>query len=149
MRLRARRGGDRGSVAVEFALILPVFLMLVYAGIAYGVALSAKATLTEAAADGARAAVAGTSATYTTLAANQAKTAVDANLLGADNAGAISISTPTPVTPCPHSASSTSTCVTVAITYNYSAHPLIPNLPGLSVAMPHAIAVSYTVQVLP
>lgn len=149
MKIRRRRGDDRGSVAVEFALILPVFLMLVYAGIAFGVAMSARATLTEAAADGARAAIGGTSATYQSMAAGQAKTAIDASLPSADTAGAITISTPTPVTPCPHSGSSTSTCVTVAITYNYAAHPLIPNLPGMGVVMPSTMNVSYTVQVTP
>ena len=149
MRMRTRRGDDRGSVAVEFALILPVFLMLVYAGIAFGVAMSARATMTEAAADGARAAIGGTPATYQSLAAGQAKTAVDASLQSADTAGAITISTPAPVTPCPHSTSSTSTCVTVGITYNYAAHPLIPNLPGMGVVMPSTMNVSYTVQVAP
>lgn len=45
---------DRGAVAVEFALLLPVLLLLVFGIIDFGRALNAQITLTQAAREGAR-----------------------------------------------------------------------------------------------
>lgn len=58
--LRARRfvtrlSTDRGAVAVEFALVLPLFLILVFGIIDFSRAYNAQITLTEAAAEAARA----------------------------------------------------------------------------------------------
>jgi len=51
---RARPGGDRGAAAVEFALLLPVLLLIVFGIIDFGRALNAQITLTQAAREGAR-----------------------------------------------------------------------------------------------
>jgi Flp pilus assembly protein TadG len=54
-RVRADRfGRDRGAAAVEFALLLPVVLLLVFGLIDFGRALNAQITLTQAAREGAR-----------------------------------------------------------------------------------------------
>lgn len=53
-RRRRRLPADSGAVAVEFALILPVFLLLVFAMIDFGRMLNAQITLSEAAREGAR-----------------------------------------------------------------------------------------------
>ncbi len=45
---------DRGAAAVEFALLLPVLLLLVFGIIDFGRALNAQITLTQAAREGAR-----------------------------------------------------------------------------------------------
>jgi Flp pilus assembly protein TadG len=45
---------DRGSVAVEFALLLPMLLLIVFGIIDFGRALNAQITLTQAAREGAR-----------------------------------------------------------------------------------------------
>ena len=45
---------DRGAAAVEFALLLPVLLLIVFGLIAFGRALNAQIPLTQAAAGGAR-----------------------------------------------------------------------------------------------
>lgn len=50
--LRAR--GDRGAAAVEFALLLPVLLLLLFGIIDFGRALNAQITITQAAREGAR-----------------------------------------------------------------------------------------------
>ena len=64
---------DRGAVAIEFALLLPVLLLLLFGIIDFGRALNASITLTQAAREGARLAavadangVPNTSATVTT-----------------------------------------------------------------------------------
>jgi Flp pilus assembly protein TadG len=58
----ARSDGDRGSAAVEFALITPVVLAVVLAVVQVILAMHVRATMTSAAAEGARAgALAGSS----------------------------------------------------------------------------------------
>ena len=53
------RAGDRGTTAVEFALLLPLLLMMVFGLIDFGRALNAQLTLTQAAREGARLAALG------------------------------------------------------------------------------------------
>jgi Flp pilus assembly protein TadG len=54
--VKARRGRDRerGATAVEFALLLPMLLLLLFGIIDFGRALNAQITLTQAAREGAR-----------------------------------------------------------------------------------------------
>jgi Flp pilus assembly protein TadG len=52
---------DRGAAAVEFALLLPLLLLLVFGIIDFGRALNAQITLTQAAREGARLAALGES----------------------------------------------------------------------------------------
>lgn len=65
MRRRALRWGagcrrtghdDRGAAAVEFALVVPILLLLVFGIVNFGQFLSVRQTATQAAAEGARAA---------------------------------------------------------------------------------------------
>jgi Flp pilus assembly protein TadG len=49
------KSSDRGAAAVEFALVLPLLLILIFGIIDFGRMLNAKITLTEAAREGARA----------------------------------------------------------------------------------------------
>jgi Flp pilus assembly protein TadG len=51
-----RRGSEAGAAAVEFALVLPVLMLLIFGIIDFGRMLNAKITITEAAREGARAA---------------------------------------------------------------------------------------------
>ena len=55
---RRTKGAERGSVLVEFSLVFALFVLVIYALISFGVILAAKNSLTHAAAEGARAAVA-------------------------------------------------------------------------------------------
>src|SRR5262252_10068455 len=48
------RGRDRGATAVEFALLLPILLLIVFGIIDFGRALNTQITLTQAARVGAR-----------------------------------------------------------------------------------------------
>ena len=67
--MRRRRAAtdshDRGSVAVEFALLLPVLLLIIFGTIDFGRAINAQITLTQAAREGARLASLGYPATGT------------------------------------------------------------------------------------
>jgi Flp pilus assembly protein TadG len=53
---RTDRGTDRGAAAVEFALVMPLLLLILFAIIDFGRMLNTQITLTEAAREGARAA---------------------------------------------------------------------------------------------
>jgi Flp pilus assembly protein TadG len=60
MRSLRRRGEDQGSAAVEFALVLPVLMIILFGIIDFGRMLNTRITLSQAANEGARAvAVAG------------------------------------------------------------------------------------------
>ncbi len=56
MTSRSRSGGDQGSAAVEFVLVLPVLLLILFAIVDFGRLLNAKIVLSQAAHEGARAA---------------------------------------------------------------------------------------------
>jgi Flp pilus assembly protein TadG len=56
---RGRKARDRGSVAVEFALVLPVLLLIVFGIVDFGRALNAQIVLTGAAREGVRLAALG------------------------------------------------------------------------------------------
>jgi TadE-like protein len=99
--LLRRRSADRGAAAVEFALLLPLLLILVFGIIDFGRMLNAQITLTEAAREGARASALGTSAS----------TRVD-QLTG--GLGTVNTST----TACPANPSATDT-TTVTVTYQF------------------------------
>ena len=151
MRGRSDRGGDRGAVAVEFALILPIFLLFVYGTITFGIALSVKQMVSQAAAEGARSSVGAQmivgdldqNAAYVRVAAARAGAALGSNAQWATL-------TPTIETPCPNAAANqaSSVCVKVTVSYPYAAHPLIPTLPGLGFVVPSTISSVYEVQVL-
>lgn len=134
---------------MEFALIFPVFLLLVYGGLSYGLAMSTKGQITEAAAEGARAAVGaqpinGNYCTgYATAAMNQAQNSLSA--MGGASQWA-SIPTPT-VSSTNCSSFTTGVTITVSISYPYSAHPTIPNAPGLGLVLPPMINSTYVVEV--
>lgn len=55
---------ERGSAAIEFALILPIFLLVLFGIINYGILMYDQAVVTNAAREGARWAAIHTSSTY-------------------------------------------------------------------------------------
>src|ERR1700733_14240458 len=58
-RTKRRRGerGERGAEMVEFAFVVVLLIALLYGIVSYGLILSAQSTVTQAAADGARAGI--------------------------------------------------------------------------------------------
>jgi len=98
-----RRARDRGAAAVEFALLLPVLLLIVFGIIDFGRALNAQITLTEAAREGARLAALG-----------------QPNVVGRTQAAATGLSpVSVSVTSCPAGAGPTANAV-VGVSYPFS-----------------------------
>jgi Flp pilus assembly protein TadG len=53
--VRTRRDGERGAAAVEFALVVPILLILVFGIIDFGLAMTQQSLISNAAREGARA----------------------------------------------------------------------------------------------
>ncbi|WP_092353407.1 TadE/TadG family type IV pilus assembly protein [Collimonas sp. OK242] len=140
MGARARAIVQRGVAAIEFALIFPVFFLMLYGIINYAMIFMAQQSLTLAAEEGARAAL-----RYTLVdvdrgtAACATVTPLVSWLVHADQCQ--------PPTPAPCAALSSARCITVKVTYPYSTYPLVPPLPGMSAALPATLGSAATVQI--
>lgn len=151
-RRRLRRRGDRGAAAVEFALVVPVLVLLLFGIISFGFMLAFRQNLSQAAAEGARAAAVQLDATKRTSSATAAVTGsldnagiacTGGNLLkGSTDVGDCTVSA---ATPC--SVGSTEMCVTVTLTYLYRANPTIPSVPFISSTLPEKLTYASTVRV--
>ncbi len=126
-----RRHDERGAAVVEFAIASVVLLVLLFGIITYGYALSFKQSLTQAAAEGARAgAVSGEAA-----ALPQVANAVRAfNQTCGVGGLACSTSTAAADTGCTAGA-----CIRVRVTYNWKDYPLLPRFPGLGFLLPDTL----------
>lgn len=134
---RSRRrlvGRDqRGTAMVEFALVVGLFVFIIYGLVAFGMILATKQRVTNAAAEGARAAVGQT----TSVGAVGAATSRVQAALGM----------PGPYTPIYSTAACGSNqCITVTITYNLATNPVVPPAPGLGLVTPNAISSTAVVQ---
>ena len=136
---RSRVRSERGAAAVEFALVVPLLLLLLFAIISYGYLLSFRQALSQGASEAARAAV-------VDLDANSGGADVTAVIDGSlDSYGVTCASaamTCEVSDPAPCGAGGEPLCVTVTLTYDYDADPLVPPLPGLGLVLPDRL--SYT-----
>lgn len=118
---------------VEFALVLPLLLLLIYVIISYGAQFLVLQTVKQAASDGARAAIAGTTpASEISLATQQ----VDSDLSYLSSPPSVTV---TPSASCPGGGSppaGSGGCITVTVDYTgpqiIPAFPGTPNLPASS-----------------
>jgi Flp pilus assembly protein TadG len=116
-----RSRGERGAVAVELALVLPILLVLVFGVIDFGRAFNAQETLTQAAREGSRLAAVCNSASPSTCGTVAARTQAAApNLTGMTVAPSICATGAT---------SATDAVVTTTWTISYSS-PLVGLIPG-------------------
>ena len=129
---------------VEFAFVVVLLIALLYGIISYGLILSAQSTITQAAADGARA---GIVASTTAVATAQAQAGTDVGWMNKGSCGtsATIITCVASEAPCPSNANNQ--CLTVTVTYNYSSSPLFPELPGMGVIMPSTISSTDVLQI--
>jgi Flp pilus assembly protein TadG len=129
---------------IEFAFVILLLVALIYGIVSVGLSLAAKATVTQAAEDGARAGIVDSTA-LAAKAAAIAQASGDLSWMGkgACNAGVITcVATEAPCT-----SNTANTCLTVNVSYNYAAHPLFPIMPGLGILAPATISSSATLQV--
>lgn len=132
---------DRGAAAVEFALIMPILLLLVFGIISYGYMLSFRQAISQAAAEGARAAA------VAQVAADRDDNAIDAVNEALDSYGVTCAGVTGPllrnddtvgdcsVTVAACANDSTVQCATVSIDYAYDDNPLLP-VPGVGIVLP-------------
>ncbi len=142
-----RRTSQRGVAAVEFAIIFPLFFVVLYGIVTFSLMFVAQQNLTLAAEEGARAALdyqqASSVSAALTARANAACSAAN-NMIATMVSSATCVATPAA---CNYNAAMD--CVNVTLTYNYAANPLIPNLPIMSVVMPASLVSSAMVQLNP
>jgi Flp pilus assembly protein TadG len=145
--LRCARADD-GVSAIEFAIVFPLFFLIFYAIVTYSLIFVAQQTLTLSAEEGARAALRYQKAATTVAQALDLRTAATCTTAaGLKNwLGSTSTCTATHAA-CSYDA--TMQCVAVSVTYNYAAHPLVPSLPLLSLALPTQLSAQATVQLNP
>lgn len=131
-RARLRRGDESGAAILEFSLVVILFVSFLYALVAFGVILAKKQEITNAAADGARAAVGSTTPAAT------AQARVEEAL------GAPGKYTATYVPgPC---VGGTGTCITVTINWDYAGNPVVPNPPLFGKVTPDTLSAKAVVQ---
>jgi Flp pilus assembly protein TadG len=126
---------------LEFALVIPIFIFVLYGLIAFGLMLSAKQTVTNAASEGARAAVGATGDPVGTAKARVKQAMSTYSGYDVDDANqfnAVSAACPAPAT--------THQCITVKVTYPYSSKPLVPPAPGLGLVTPDKLTSTAVVQ---
>lgn len=141
---------DRGAAAVEFALVVPLLVLLLFGIISYGVMLSFRQTLSQAATEGARAAAVtflsedkrdeATSAVAEALDSFGLTCGAGETLLrGGVTVGRCEISDPGACTP---AAAEGVECVTVRLVYDYAENSLVPSFPGVGVVLPDTLTYS-------
>lgn len=120
---------------VEFALVAILLFGLVFSIIGYAYMMSFQQSLTQAAAEGARA---GAVAAVGNAQAD-ARTAVDDALggFGVDCDSAGMTCTIPPPAPCEGNAAKQ--CITVTLRYQYRAHPLLPSVPFVDRTLPATV----------
>ena len=130
--MRCRRRDENGAVLVEFVLVLPIFLFLIFAMISIGVMFSFRQTLSQAAADGARAAaVAPANLTFTQRrdrAIGAVNEAFDGEAGDPVSCGVGGLTCAVPAVPT--SCGDADQCISVTLTHAYAANPRI-ELPQL------------------
>ena len=136
---RLRRRNESGAALVEFSLVIGLFVMILYGLVYFGMALATKQRVTNAAAEGARAAVGATDAAAAqTTAQNRV-----VSLLGTPN-GRYTVA---PVAAaCDTSDPTGPQCITVTINYDWENHPVVPAAPGLRLAPVDNLGSSAVVQ---
>jgi Flp pilus assembly protein TadG len=159
-----RRRDEDGAEMVEFAFVVVLLIALLYGIVSYGLILSAQSTVTQAAADGARAGIvaassggsAGPPCTTSACTVSEAQAATDLGWMdkgtcyqpGATPPVGTTASTLSCVATegaCP--SNSSNQCLTVTVTYKYGQSPLFPELPGMGVITPSTISSTDVLQI--
>jgi Flp pilus assembly protein TadG len=141
-----RREDDRGASAVEFALVVPFLLLIIFGIIAFGMMLSFRQTMSQAATEGARAGALSSGASSTARGTDAKNAASSA--LGALKVGGVALACGSSNVTCtyaeaPCSNDTTHTCSTLTVSYPYRAHPML-SLPFVNLVMPSTLSYAAT-----
>jgi Flp pilus assembly protein TadG len=149
-----RRRDESGAEMVEFALVVVLLIALLYGIISYGLILAAQSTITQAAADGARAGIVqsstascGTPGTPCAISTAEGQAASDVGWLNKGTCGTASTTITCVATEAACPSNANNQCLTVKVVYNYNSNPLFPELPGMGVITPSTISSSNTLQI--
>jgi len=124
---------------VEFALVIGLFVLVLYGLIAYGLALDLKQNMTHAATEGARAAIGAVPTgveTQDDAAKRVALDTVDHAMASFSQWEKTTAYRDASIDQCGQSPPTTAKCITVTLTYPYGTKPIVPNAPGLGVVIP-------------
>lgn len=138
---RDMRRDESGAAFAEFVIILPFFLFLIFAMVSYGGLFSFRQTLSQAATEGARAAVIAPANSTFAVRSSRAITAVNEAFQGEIGAGVscgtggLTCTIPTTPTSCGNSAE----CISVTLTYAYATHPRFPVPVFLNFTVPNQV----------
>lgn len=149
----SRARNERGAAVVETALCLSfIVLPLVFGIIGYAYMLSFRQTVSQSAAEGARAAAVAPASTTAAARRTVAYGAIDDALATGSgglkcNEGNMTCTVSDPVIGCGDGATGIGACVTVTVTYPYREHSLLPTIPGLGFTLPKTITYSSTARV--
>lgn len=164
---RTKRDRERGATLVEFAFVSTLLFLLVFGIISFGVLLSFKQTVTQAANEAARAA-----ATTEDLPETPPAAPVDQRVQAAENSvrsfeawgrscshtsgGHPNMACVIKVHDCasplaaplfvPTQTAALPDCITVRLTYDYGASPIVPNVPLIGAFMPDTVETTATAQ---
>jgi Flp pilus assembly protein TadG len=145
---RAGRRAERGNVAIEFAIVFPLFFVVFYAIVTYSLIFVAQQSLTLAAEEGARAALryqANATSVADSLARRGTAACSTAQALSNWLAGLAQCN----AVPAPCAYDATMRCIQVTLDYAYAKNPLLPTLPLLDLALPDALEARAMVQLNP
>jgi len=153
---RTRRGerDEGGAAAVEFALVVPFLVLLVFGIISYGYMLSFRQAMSQGAAEGARAAAVApasySDADVRTAALNAVNEALGNYGVSCDGTnlrlnGASAGTCGVTVGACVGNTSQQ--CASVSLSYLYKDHAPIPTFPGVGLVMPTSLSYSSTAEV--
>ena len=131
---------------LELAIVAPIFFFILYALIAFGMALALKQSVTNAAAEGARATI-GVVDDAATVAVDER--VANARSVALGRLGWLSSSQQASLTVNPTVAPCTAgpgTCITVQVSYPYNTNPLVPPAPLIAQIQPKTVSSTATVR---
>lgn len=144
-----RVSDERGTAVVELSIAILVVSMLLFGIVNFGIILSFKQGMTQAAAEGARAGAVVSYADAPNAAELAAQKSADAfgKICDVADANGDGLACTFVVATCVGNAAAQ--CITVDMDYDYENHPLIPPLPLIAALLPDTLESTFVAEVDP